>query len=604
MMDQDEEITRTQVRIEQCPVLTCDVLVAGGGSAGMMAAISAAEAGASVILAEKANTRRSGAGATGNDHFQCYIPEVHGSRDDFMKLYMHDRPGPGMCKDIDVIDAFVDHSFDMVKKWESWGIQMRPHGYWEMSGHALPWVKGTHLKYEGVDQKPTFTKEALKLGVKILNRHPITEVITDDNGAVCGAILADLTEETPKMQVVRCKSVILCTAKGNFASGSDRMGWLANNAASLTNTGDASPIAYRAGARLVGYGVTGKTTTGPVGASKYFLRGGTRTWVGTYTDLNGTPYGPIGQETTYDVLNPGTPCEPHYVSAPTWETGDYTQYLPENKMNTAYDSGHPVFMDFEYNTEEDTEYMKWSLSHEGQQAVLDHLDEEGFDFHKHMIEFQQETGGGVKIGGPDINGYGETTVPGLYAAGEAVGNNLPGLSPSAVIGGLAGEHAAEYSRSVTISAAEERPIVQQCADHYSQLLSNEIGTASPTWKEAITTVQQITWDYCGSGVVSEELFEVGLTHLRRMRQKMNTLQCPSAHDFMRCLGAENVACNAELAMICGREKRESRGPVKYVDYPEMDHKYDGCYVAIQQVDGKPQVFTRAHRTSYTDGGDK
>ena len=49
--------------------LESDVLIVGGGIAGLMAAIAAADKGASVILLDKANTKRSGAGATGNDHF-------------------------------------------------------------------------------------------------------------------------------------------------------------------------------------------------------------------------------------------------------------------------------------------------------------------------------------------------------------------------------------------------------------------------------------------------------------------------------------------------------------------------------------------------------
>ena len=56
-------------------ILETDVLVVGGGIAGLMAAISAAEKGARVVVAEKANTKRSGSGATGNDHFCCYIPK-------------------------------------------------------------------------------------------------------------------------------------------------------------------------------------------------------------------------------------------------------------------------------------------------------------------------------------------------------------------------------------------------------------------------------------------------------------------------------------------------------------------------------------------------
>ena len=56
-----------------------DVLCVGGGIAGLMAAIRASECGVKVTVVEKANTLRSGAGATGNDHFRCYIPEVHGT---------------------------------------------------------------------------------------------------------------------------------------------------------------------------------------------------------------------------------------------------------------------------------------------------------------------------------------------------------------------------------------------------------------------------------------------------------------------------------------------------------------------------------------------
>jgi len=65
------------IDIDKKPI-EVDVLVAGGGIGGLMAAISAADQKASVVIAEKANTKRSGSGSTGNDHFTCYIPEVHG----------------------------------------------------------------------------------------------------------------------------------------------------------------------------------------------------------------------------------------------------------------------------------------------------------------------------------------------------------------------------------------------------------------------------------------------------------------------------------------------------------------------------------------------
>src|SRR4051795_11632476 len=47
--------------------LSCDVLVVGGGTAGTMAALTAAEQGARVLLLEKAHVRHSGALAMGMD---------------------------------------------------------------------------------------------------------------------------------------------------------------------------------------------------------------------------------------------------------------------------------------------------------------------------------------------------------------------------------------------------------------------------------------------------------------------------------------------------------------------------------------------------------
>ena len=43
--------------------LESDVLIVGGGIAGLMAAIAAADKGTSVTLLDKANTKRSGAGS-------------------------------------------------------------------------------------------------------------------------------------------------------------------------------------------------------------------------------------------------------------------------------------------------------------------------------------------------------------------------------------------------------------------------------------------------------------------------------------------------------------------------------------------------------------
>jgi succinate dehydrogenase/fumarate reductase flavoprotein subunit len=147
------------IEIDKEPI-EVDVLVAGGGIAGLMAAINAAGQGASVIVAEKANTKRSGSGATGNDHFCCYIPEVHG--DDMESILWEDLHSlHGDFQDTSLAGKFLEQSYERVKDWHSWGINMQPKGHWDFSGHAYPGRPRIFLKYAGHNQKEVLTKQRL-----------------------------------------------------------------------------------------------------------------------------------------------------------------------------------------------------------------------------------------------------------------------------------------------------------------------------------------------------------------------------------------------------------------------------------------------------------
>ena len=141
-----------------------DVLVMGGGIAGLMAAIASADRGAKVIVAEKANTRRSGSGATGNDHFRCRIPEKHGPDYRVIMNEVLNFSQFGLCHDTVLTRRFLEKSFDIVKMWDAWGIPMRPTGDWEFTGHAFPGRIRSALKYDGAQQKPILTREARKRG--------------------------------------------------------------------------------------------------------------------------------------------------------------------------------------------------------------------------------------------------------------------------------------------------------------------------------------------------------------------------------------------------------------------------------------------------------
>ena len=159
--------------------ITTDVLCIGGGIAGLMAAIRARELGAKVVIAEKGATKYSGSARAGNDHFWCYIPEVHGSNMElFIKECMLTQLGymlSGLGHRL--VRTWLDKSYDIVKLWDEWGIPMKHDGRWEFSGHSFPGRVMTHLKYKGQNQKPVLMEQALKRGVEIIDRVMVFDLL-------------------------------------------------------------------------------------------------------------------------------------------------------------------------------------------------------------------------------------------------------------------------------------------------------------------------------------------------------------------------------------------------------------------------------------------
>lgn len=96
--------------------LETDIAVVGGGIGGLCAAIAAAEGGAKVMVLEKANTKRSGSGATGNDHFACYYPKHHGGDIRPILRELLDSL-VGLCHDPLLSLRFLERSISIVDKW-------------------------------------------------------------------------------------------------------------------------------------------------------------------------------------------------------------------------------------------------------------------------------------------------------------------------------------------------------------------------------------------------------------------------------------------------------------------------------------------------------
>ena len=231
--------------------LETDVLVVGGGIGGLCAAISAAQGRARVTVLEKANSKRSGSGATGNDHYTCYCPKAHGSDISVILKELLDSM-LGLCHDTKLSVRFLERSISIADKWHEWGINMKPFGDdYVFMGHAFPGRPRIFLKYDGHNQKQVLTAQARKAGAHILNHHPVLDLLRNEDG-ITGALALDMSGKEPAYTVVRAKKVILATgAASRLYPPAGTPGWLFNTAFCPSCTGSAQAQSWRIGAKLV-----------------------------------------------------------------------------------------------------------------------------------------------------------------------------------------------------------------------------------------------------------------------------------------------------------------------------------------------------------------
>jgi len=534
-----------------------DVLCVGGGIAGLMAAISASEQGAKVVVAEKANTLRSGAAAMGNDHFACYIPEVNGDNVDEVLADARRGQMRRRLEDNQLAHLWFNKTYDIVNL--NWGIPMKYQGKYEFAGHRLPdSPHGCYLKYAGQMQKPILTRQAMKRGVKIINRVMVFDLL-GDGGNISGAIGMDTREE--KLIEFRAKSVILGTGNVKRLYPGPSAGWMSNNSRGLSSSGDGRAMAYRLGAELINMEML-ERHAGP----RYFARDGQATWVGLYRDPFGQPVGPF-------LTKP----ERMYSDMILEVNKDlFAEYMKAGKG--------PIYMDCRGISDEDLDYMKYWLTHEGNKALLDHLDEEGIDLRKNAVEFM--TFESKCIGMINTDRRTETSVKGLFAGGdECVG----GISAAATFGWMAGENAVEHAgtaKTPELSTTEQQ--IEEKNRLFEEILKRGNG---PDWREANIALQQIMNDYAGA-VRSGTLLEAGLTHLRRLKEKVHaTITAGNQHELTRVLETFNLIDLGELIFITAIERKETRGLHVRVDYQYTNPMMDKLIV-VKRKDGKPALEWR------------
>ena len=196
--------------------LETDIVVIAGGTAGLAAAISAAERGADVVVFEKASTT----GGAGNMAFGPFavesrlqrLKQIAFTREEAFKAHMdytHWRV------DARLVKAFIDKSADTIAWLEKMGVE-----FWDVSCHnpgfPFTWhiIKGVAESVEqpglGANMIKAMTDRAKELGVKLYLRTPAERIIKEGGRIV--AVIA----EGDSGQEIRANTKVAIIATGGF----------------------------------------------------------------------------------------------------------------------------------------------------------------------------------------------------------------------------------------------------------------------------------------------------------------------------------------------------------------------------------------------------
>ena len=225
-------------------ILDCDVVVAGGGPAGTFAAVKAAEAGAHVILVDKAYVGKSGCGTFGAGSFKAYIKE-----EDSYDLWYGKAVEEGFfINDQDWLKQHFETIGDRVHDLERYGVvfEKNPNGtYNRIEGQGSSDERPIKtLMFHGPQFMEVMRKACEKTGVKIVDRVMCVSLVHDKKkpNAIRGVM--GFHGVTGELYLFRAKAVVLTTGAQAYKSHYADLHMV---------TGDSHIMGLNAGAALCNY---------------------------------------------------------------------------------------------------------------------------------------------------------------------------------------------------------------------------------------------------------------------------------------------------------------------------------------------------------------
>ncbi|MEV6333683.1 fumarate reductase/succinate dehydrogenase flavoprotein subunit [Nocardia vinacea] len=521
--------------------LDCDVLVIGGGTAGTMAALTAAEAGADVLLLEKAHVRHSGALAMGMDGVNNAVIPGKAEPEDYVAEIT--RANDGIVNQRTVYQT-ATRGFAMVQRLERYGVKFEKDEYGEYAvrrvhrsgSYVLPMPEGKDVKkalYRVLRQRKMREK------IRIENRLMPVRVLTDAGRAV-GA--AALNTRTGEFVAVGAKAVILATGPSGRL-GLPASGYLYGTYENPTNAGDGYSMAYHAGAELSGI-------------ECFQINPLIKDYNGPACAYVANPFG------GYQVNAKGE----RFVDSDYWSG----QMMSEVKREIESARG-PIYLKVSHLPDETLTTLEGILHTTERPTRGTFHANRGHDYRTHDIEMHiSEIGlcGGHSASGVWVDEHARTTVPGLYAAGDlaCVPHNY--MIGAFVFGDLAGGHAA--STLSEVAAPIELPEEQLAAAHelIYRPLQHPDGPPQP---QVEYKLRRFVNDYVAPPKTAAKL-SIAVETFERMRGEIAEIGARTPHELMRAVEVSFIRDCAEMAARSSLTRTESRWGLYHerADLPQRD----------------------------------
>lgn len=450
-----------------------DVLVIGSGIAGLCAAIEAARTGATVTVASAGKTMSGSSFFPGTWGLGLIGPV---NEDDEQDLIDTIQTVGGGVADPELVQTFV-HSIPQAIEWleQDLGVELQRPQSAESAQQKqfIPCFDHKTRMWRGLTRKPledALTTRIESLGIRLLPRHELIDLVEDTNGRITGTVLYDLTENR----------IVPFAAKATIIAAGGTGGLFERSLTSADVLSSSQAIALAHSATLTNIEFM-QMMPGFIEPRRNLVFN-EKTWRYVHVDQPAD----IADDKLDELLEQRSGY------------GPFTSRLASRAIDLVIDKAgaEGLALHYDFPSEDVPEFVQTFATWLQDEHGIAPTDEMRVAMYAHAAN------GGIKI---DKTAY--TGVEGLYACGEATG----GMHGADRIGGLSSANGIVFGRIAGASAARaaqdapETPLKTDIALPQRGITATDAERLTRTLKHTMSTHCMINRTEAGLSIASQEL---------------------------------------------------------------------------------------------------